>query len=185
VNAHGRLVFGFILNSTLHRLLAPRDWGGVGIAPQNVLAIDAFTPFYSVELKLARAAELAVRGVKVANLSCCDKVSMQTLLTTHNASVVLHLAAQPGVRYALSHPDSYVRENLVCFVQLLEAIRHAAPLAHLVFASSSSVYGANTKALIPSPVLRTSTTRSSRCRRLSGRCRGRCRLRRATESTSQ
>ena len=111
-------------------------------ADADVTGIDSFDPYYDVALKEARVETLAGRPrfaferVDLASKSACDA------LLGRRFDGVVHLAAQPGVRYSLVNPDAYVRNNLVAFGHVLEGCRHAR-VGHLVYASSSSVYGAN------------------------------------------
>ena len=111
----------------------------------RVIALDSFTPYYSPALKRARAASLRKMGVEVVEADLCDEEGLRALITSRGVTHVASMAAQAGVRYSLSNPQSYVRSNLQCFISLLEALR-AMPHVPLVYASSSSVYGANTKA---------------------------------------
>ena len=109
----------------------------------RVTAIDNFEPYYDVALKEARVAEL--RGApgfafQRIDLACAE--STAKLFAEGAFSHVVHLAAQPGVRHSLTHPGAYLRNNVVAFGHLLEGCRHAR-VAHLVYASSSSVYGAS------------------------------------------
>jgi UDP-glucuronate 4-epimerase len=118
----------------------------------DVLGLDDFNGYYSPALKRARTAKLeATWHVKTLDGDVCDAELLGDLLRRFAPTHVLHLAAQPGVRYSLKHPQVYVRANVQCFVTLLEAL--AAPASeggpaaqpYLVYASSSSVYGANRK----------------------------------------
>ena len=107
----------------------------------TVTGVDNFDPYYDVGLKRARARQLGAAGVT------CDTVDLATaaaaeLLRRGDFSHVVHLAAQPGVRYSLVNPGAYLRNNVDAFGAVLEGCRHAG-VAHLVYASSSSVYGAN------------------------------------------
>ena len=110
-----------------------------------VIGLDNLNPYYDVTLKEARLAILRENprfhfiGGDVA-----DRRAMETLFATEKPSRVVHLAAQAGVRYSLTNPHAYVESNLTGFMNILEGCRHAG-VAHLVFASSSSVYGANTR----------------------------------------
>jgi UDP-glucuronate 4-epimerase len=113
----------------------------------TVTGIDNFSQYYDVDLKKARLAQLAdLPGFEFEQTDIAEKGAVEGLF--HSAmdeiEAVIHLAAQPGVRYSLQNPHSYVSSNLVGFVNVLEACRHA-KVKHLVFASSSSVYGGNTK----------------------------------------
>ena len=106
-----------------------------------VTGVDNLDPYYDVGLKRARADRLGAAGV------ACETVDLATAaadeLLRHGAfSHVVHLAAQPGVRYSLVNPKAYLRNNVDAFGAVLEGCRHAG-VAHLVYASSSSVYGAN------------------------------------------
>ena len=108
----------------------------------EVIGLDNFSPYYSVRLKKDRLARLKHPRFAFSELDIADAGSLNTLFEKHEPEAVLHLAAQAGVRYSLENPQSYVQTNLVGFANLLEACRHHPP-RHLVFASSSSVYGNN------------------------------------------
>ena len=109
----------------------------------EVLGLDGFTPYYDVRLKHARFARLASHprftGVE-AMLE--DAPGIARLVRDAQADAVIHLAAQAGVRYSLEEPASYINSNIVGTFNLLEAVR-AAPITHLLLASTSSVYGSN------------------------------------------
>lgn len=127
---------GFIGFHTAERLL---DRG------ETVIGLDCFSPYYDVALKEARFARLVGReGFIPARLDLCDGPALRDLFAAHAPRRVVHLAAQPGVRKALTDPDPYVQANIVAFLNVLEACRHGG-VEHLVYASSSSVYGANRK----------------------------------------
>jgi UDP-glucuronate 4-epimerase len=127
---------GFIGMHCALRLLARGD---------EVLGADCLTPYYSVELKEERLRQLQEQsGFRFERADLADAAACARLFDAARPEAVLHLAAQPGVRYALENPSSYIQSNLVAFAHLLEACRRHAP-AHLVYASSSSVYGANAK----------------------------------------
>jgi len=112
-------------------------------AGEQVVGVDNFDPYYDVRLKEARVAQLARHGgFSLVRADLADEGTGSSLLREHGCDRVVHLAAQAGVRHSLVAPESYVRNNLVAFGHLLEACRHH-PVAHLVYASSSSVYGAN------------------------------------------
>lgn len=101
--------------------------------------------YYDVRLKEARLARLEPhREFRFIRLDLADREGMEWLFADHSFDRVVHLAAQPGVRYSLVNPRAYAESNLVGFLNLLEGCRHA-NIPHLVFASSSSVYGANTR----------------------------------------
>src|SRR5437764_2605878 len=128
-------VAGFIGMHCVRRLLARGD---------DVIGVDNLSPYYSVELKRARLKEIAHRSFRFHELDIADAAPLSALFEREKPQAVLHLAAQAGVRYSLVNPASYVQSNLVGFANILEACR-AFPPRHLVFASSSSVYGKNTK----------------------------------------
>jgi UDP-glucuronate 4-epimerase len=113
-------------------------------AGHAVAGIDALVPYYDVRLKQARHARLEREAgftPHIFDLAYAPRLA--EVLRQEAPEVVVHLAAQAGVRYALEHPESYVHNNLVATSTLLEAIRHQ-PVRHLLMASTSSVYGANT-----------------------------------------
>jgi len=112
-----------------------------------VVGVDNLSPYYDVALKQARIARLEDKsGFTFRALDITDRAAMAGLTTDHNdATHVLHLAAQAGVRHSLTHPEDYIQTNLVGHFEALEACRRLPGLAHFVYASSSSVYGGNTK----------------------------------------
>jgi UDP-glucuronate 4-epimerase len=125
---------GFVGSHVAARLLA---------AGQCVHGLDAFTPYYDVNLKEARWARLEGReGFTGYRLNLTDKNGLLALVDKIAPTRIVHLAAQPGVRYGIDNPQAYVDSNLTGFMNVLEAAR-AANVAHMVFASTSSVYGAN------------------------------------------
>jgi len=127
-------VAGFIGMHAAHDLLA----GDV-----QVTGVDDFDPYYDVALKEARLARLSGRpGFRFVRGDLADAGATAALFRDGSYTHVLHLAAQPGVRYSLVNPEAYLRNNLVAFGHVLEGCRHAV-VKHLVYASSSSVYGAN------------------------------------------
>jgi UDP-glucuronate 4-epimerase len=127
---------GFIGGAVAHRLL---DQG------HQVIGLDEVNDYYDVNLKLARLARLMPRpGFTEARISLQDRPAMERLFADMRPQRVIHLAAQAGVRYSLTHPHAYVDSNLVGFMNILEGCRHNG-VEHLVYASSSSVYGANTR----------------------------------------
>lgn len=127
---------GFIGSNLAMRLLERGD---------EVIGIDNLNDYYDVNLKKARLARVAkypaFTDVRV-NLE--DRAAIAEVFAKHKPNRVVNLAAQAGVRYSLENPHSYVDTNLVGFVNILEGCRHNG-VEHLVYASSSSVYGANTK----------------------------------------
>jgi len=111
-----------------------------------VVGIDNFCDYYDVKLKRDRAAMLAGSpGFSARELDICDLDGLQKAFAEESPDVVLNLAAQPGVRYSISHPLVYQKTNVEGFLNVLECCRHAAKVPKLVFASSSSIYGGNTK----------------------------------------
>ncbi len=129
-------VAGFIGFHVAQRLLARGD---------TVVGIDNLNPYYDVRLKEARLAQLTNRsGFHFLQLDLADRDGMTCLFADHTPERVVHLAAQAGVRYSLTNPHAYIESNLVGFLHILEGCRHG-EVQHLVYASSSSVYGAHTK----------------------------------------
>lgn len=111
----------------------------------QVIGLDNMNPYYDVALKEARLVELKKEAnFEFVEADLSDRRQLEDLFAQQELDVVVNLAAQAGVRYSLENPYAYVDSNLVGFVNLLECCRHN-KLKHLVFASSSSVYGANTR----------------------------------------
>lgn len=112
----------------------------------KVIGIDSITDYYDVNIKYERLKE--IEGLKrdwvFIKGSIADKELVERIFTEYHPSVVVNLAAQAGVRYSITNPDAYVESNLIGFYNLLEACRHH-EVEHLVYASSSSVYGSNKK----------------------------------------
>jgi UDP-glucuronate 4-epimerase len=126
---------GFIGSALAYRLLDRGD---------QVVGIDNLNDYYDVRLKNARLERLRGRpGFSFEKLDIVERGPMTGLFAASKFDVVVHLAAQAGVRYSIENPVAYVDANLVGFMHVLEGCRHAR-VGHLVFASSSSVYGANT-----------------------------------------
>jgi UDP-glucuronate 4-epimerase len=110
----------------------------------EVIGLDSVNDYYEVSLKEARLARLKVLpGFTEARIRLEDKDSLDKVFAAHQPQRVVNLAAQAGVRYSLVNPHAYIDANLVGFCNILEACRHGG-VEHLVYASSSSVYGANT-----------------------------------------
>lgn len=127
-------VAGFIANHLAFRLLEDGA---------RVVGIDNLSPYYDVELKRARLERLErFDRFTSLTLDLCDAAALEAAFAGAAPDIVLHLAAQPGVRYSLEAPEVYIQSNLVGFANLLEACRKHPP-RHLIYASSSSVYGAN------------------------------------------
>jgi UDP-glucuronate 4-epimerase len=114
---------------------------------EQVIGVDNLNDYYSVALKEARLAELSpARGFAFHRLDIAERGALATLVERHGEiDRVIHLAAQAGVRYSLVNPHAYIRSNIDGQLEVLEACRRLPRLKHLVFASSSSVYGGNTK----------------------------------------
>jgi len=111
----------------------------------EVAGLDNLNPYYDPGLKKARLAQLTPNQLYThVDLDLADRKGMAQLFSKHSFDAVVNLAAQAGVRYSLENPHSYVDTNIVGFVNLLEGCRHSG-VKHFVFASSSSVYGANTR----------------------------------------
>jgi UDP-glucuronate 4-epimerase len=111
---------------------------------QQVIGVDSLNAYYDVSLKEARLAQLGpLEGFRFVRGDLADQQVVKSLFAERPALVV-HLAAQAGVRYSIDHPHVYGESNLTAFLNVLEGCRHA-KVAHLVYASSSSVYGANRK----------------------------------------
>ena len=124
---------GFIGMHCAERLLARGD---------EVAGLDNLSPYYSVQLKKDRLARLKHARFQFSELDISDADALSSCFEKQKPDAVLHLAAQAGVRYSIENPRAYIETNLVGFANLLECCRRRPP-RHLVFASSSSVYGAN------------------------------------------
>lgn len=144
INLSGKTILvtgaaGFIGSNLSKRLLT--DFEGI-----KVIGVDSITDYYDVNLKYERLKEiegLSKDWVFVKG-SIADKVLMEETFSENKIDVVVNLAAQAGVRYSITNPDSYIESNLIGFYNILEACRHH-EVEHLVYASSSSVYGSNQK----------------------------------------
>ena len=111
----------------------------------RVVGVDNFNDYYDVRLKEARHARLEAHpGYRGVRMDLSDRQGVMRLLEETRFDAVVHLAAQAGVRYSLEHPFVYLDANLAGFLSILEAVRHCGP-KRLIYASSSSVYGGNTK----------------------------------------
>ena len=127
---------GFIGHATALRLLARGD---------QVVGLDSLNDYYAVALKQARLNQLLrFANFRFVQLDLADRSGMKGLFAAEKFDRVIHLAAQAGVRYSLQNPSAYIDSNLNGFANVLEGCRHNA-VQHLVYASSSSVYGGNTK----------------------------------------
>lgn len=112
----------------------------------KIIGIDSVTDYYDVDIKYGRLAEIEAlnRDWTFVKASIADKGIVNDLFAKHHFAVVVNLAAQAGVRYSITNPDAYIESNLIGFYNILEACRHY-EVEHLVYASSSSVYGSNKK----------------------------------------
>ena len=144
VSLHGKTVLvtgaaGFIGANLVKRLFA-------GYADIRIVGIDSITDYYDVNIKYGRLREIEELGRDWTFVkgSIADRDLLEKVFTDHAPAVVVNLAAQAGVRYSITNPDSYVESNLIGFYNILEACRHH-EVEHLVYASSSSVYGSNKK----------------------------------------
>ncbi|NTW17012.1 MAG: NAD-dependent epimerase/dehydratase family protein, partial [Syntrophaceae bacterium] len=110
-----------------------------------IVGVDNLNDYYDVTLKKARLAFLEKKaGFRFVKVNIADRERMSALFKEEAPEIVVHLAAQAGVRYSLVNPHVYADSNLTGFINILEGCRHQ-QITHLVFASSSSVYGANTQ----------------------------------------
>lgn len=126
---------GFIGHAVVRALLARGE---------RVVGMDNLNAYYDPALKQARLADCAAAAFSFFPLDLCDREGLGGLFSMHRPTRVVHLAAQAGVRYSFQNPSAYVDSNITGFVNLLECAR-ASKVEHLVYASSSSVYGANAK----------------------------------------
>ncbi|EIJ41410.1 nucleoside-diphosphate-sugar epimerase [Beggiatoa alba B18LD] len=140
---------GFIGFHLIQRLIARGD---------NVIGLDSINDYYDTRLKLGRLAKSGIdnpvykqliiskfaTNYRFIQLQLEDNPALQALFAQEKFEIVINLAAQAGVRYSIENPHSYISSNIVGFLNLLEACRHH-PVQHLIYASSSSVYGLNTK----------------------------------------
>lgn len=144
VNLEGKTVLvtgaaGFIGSNLVKRLF--KDINNI-----KVIGIDSITDYYDVNIKYERLKEIEALGCdwQFYQTSIADRTSLENIFTENKISVVVNLAAQAGVRYSITNPDAYIESNLIGFYNILEACRHHG-VEHLVYASSSSVYGSNKK----------------------------------------
>lgn len=137
-------VAGFIGSNLAKRLLND-------VPNLKVIGIDSLNDYYDVRLKEARLEELYRYGSFIfVKGNIADKVTVTSIFEEYEPQIVVNLAAQAGVRYSIENPDSYIEANVIGFYNILEACRHsyedsAKGVEHLVYASSSSVYGSNKK----------------------------------------
>lgn len=144
INLEGKTVLvtgaaGFIGSNLVKRLFHD-------VKDIKVVGIDSITDYYDVNIKYGRLKEIESlnRDWIFVKANIADKSVVNELFEKYNFSVVVNLAAQAGVRYSITNPDAYIESNLIGFYNILEACRHH-EVEHLVYASSSSVYGSNKK----------------------------------------
>ena len=130
---------GFIGANLVKRLLNEFD-------SVKVIGIDSITEYYDVRLKYERLQELSAYGDRFVFIrdNIAKKEIVESVFSKYHPQVVVNLAAQAGVRYSITNPDAYIESNLIGFYNILESCRHHS-VEHLVYASSSSVYGSNKK----------------------------------------
>jgi UDP-glucuronate 4-epimerase len=126
---------GFIGMHTVQKLQA---------AGHSIIGIDNLNDYYAISLKMARLEHIQAQGIQFVRMDINDYSALSTLFAQEKFTHVIHLAAQAGVRYSLTHPRTYAENNLLGTTNILELCRHH-HIAHLLLASSSSVYGQNTK----------------------------------------
>ena len=144
VNLEGKTVLvtgaaGFIGSNLVKRLF--HDVKNI-----KVIGIDSMTDYYDVNIKKERLSEISAlnRDWTFVEDSIANKAAIEKIFTENKIAIVVNLAAQAGVRYSITNPDAYIESNLIGFYNLLEACRHH-EVEHLLYASSSSVYGSNKK----------------------------------------
>ena len=130
---------GFIGSNLVKRLFSD-------VKNIRIVGIDSITDYYDVNLTYGRLKEIEALGRdwSFVHASIADRDAVEEIFSKNNVSVVVNLAAQAGVRYSITNPDAYIESNLIGFYNILEACRHH-QVEHLVYASSSSVYGSNKK----------------------------------------
>ena len=130
---------GFIGSNLVRRLF--HDFRNI-----KVIGIDSITDYYDINIKYERLKEVKLlnRDWTFVRASIADKDVIKKIFSENKISVVVNLAAQAGVRYSITNPDAYIQSNIIGFYNILEACRHH-EVEHLVYASSSSVYGSNKK----------------------------------------
>lgn len=129
---------GFIGANLVKRLFAD-------VTTATIIGIDSVNDYYDVRLKEYRLEELNKnKSFTFIKGNIADKELINSIFEKYKPAVVVNLAAQAGVRYSITNPDAYIESNLIGFFNILEACRNY-PVEHLVYASSSSVYGSNKK----------------------------------------
>lgn len=139
----GNVVFitgssGFIGSNLAKRILTTEP-------DTKVIGLDNMNDYYDVRIKEARLAELQkFENYTFIKGNLADKILINSIFKQYHPDIVVNLGAQAGVRYSITNPDAYIESNMIGFYNILEACRHY-PVEHLVYASSSSVYGSNKK----------------------------------------
>lgn len=130
---------GFIGSFLIKRLFS--DFQNI-----KIIGLDSITDYYDVNLKYGRLKEIKAldRDWTFIHDSIANKEALEKIFTENNIAIVVNLAAQAGVRYSITNPDTYIESNIIGFYNILEACRHH-EVEHLIYASSSSVYGCNKK----------------------------------------
>ena len=133
---------GFIGSNLVLELLKTQS-------PINIIGIDNLNDFYDISIKENRLKQIEKNAKNCGKFTfikgnIADKILINNIFETYKPSIVVNLAAQAGVRYSIINPDAYIESNIIGFYNILEACRHH-PVDHLVYASSSSVYGTNKK----------------------------------------
>jgi len=129
---------GFIGSNLAKRILTTEP-------DTKVIGLDNMNNYYDIRIKEARLAELQKFGnYAFIKGNLADKALINSIFDQHHPDIVVNLGAQAGVRYSITNPDAYIESNMIGFYNILEACRHY-PVEHLVYASSSSVYGSNKK----------------------------------------
>lgn len=130
---------GFIGSFLIKRLFS--DFQNI-----KIIGLDSITDYYDVNLKYDRLKEIEAldRDWTFIHDSIANKEALEKIFTDNNIAIVVNLAAQAGVRYSITNPDTYIESNIIGFYNILEACRHH-EVEHLIYASSSSVYGCNKK----------------------------------------
>lgn len=145
INLEGKTILvtgaaGFIGSNLVKRLFHD-------VKDIKIIGIDSITDYYDVNIKYERLKEIEslAKDWAFVHGSIADKALVDKIFAENQISVVVNLAAQAGVRYSITNPGAYIESNLIGFYNILEACRHSSSVEHLVYASSSSVYGSNKK----------------------------------------
>lgn len=144
INLQGKTILvtgaaGFIGSNLIRRLFHD-------IKDITIIGMDNLTDYYDINIKYERLKEInrLNKNWKFIHASIADKDALEKIFTENNISLVVNFAAQAGVRYSITNPDAYIESNIIGFYNILEACRHH-HVEHLVYASSSSIYGNNSK----------------------------------------